>query len=46
MIKMIDLVLEDKIQAGQIIQRSHQHLAQYHLTDKRAAYLLDRLGML
>jgi hypothetical protein len=42
--RLIDNVLEDKIESQRIIQEGHQQLINFHLTTKRAAYLLDRLG--
>lgn len=43
MIEMIDTVLNDQARAEEIIERSHEHLGRFHLTDKRAHYFLDRL---
>ncbi len=45
LIMLIDLVLEGKIQDDRIIQESRHHLVNFHLTTKRAMYLLDRLRM-
>lgn len=43
LIMLIDFVLEGKIQDSNIIQESRNHLVNFHLTTKRAMYLLDRL---
>jgi len=41
--KHIDFVLENDKLAREIIQESRNHLINYHLTTKRAVYLLDKL---
>jgi hypothetical protein len=43
MIETIDTVLDGRIKGEQIIERSHEQLTNFHLTEKRAMYLLDRL---
>lgn len=40
---LIDMVLEGKIQEERMIQESRHHLFNFHLTTRRAMYLLDRL---
>jgi hypothetical protein len=41
--KMIDLVLEEKINSQAMIRQNRDHLVRYHTTQARALYLLDRL---
>ncbi len=41
--RIIDDKLEKKQEIDQIIQNSHQHLKDFHLTTKRATYFLDRI---
>jgi hypothetical protein len=42
--RLIDLVLENKINSQQIAENGRNHLINFHLTTKRAVYLLDKLS--
>jgi len=44
MLEAIDTVLEGRIEADRIIEQGLEHMVRFHLTEKRAMYLLDRLG--
>lgn len=46
LIRHVDGVLEGRVNAGEIIQECRRHLKEHHLTDRRAAFLLDRLRKL
>lgn len=41
--KIVDQVLEEKIDSREMVLRNREHLARYHTTQARALYLVDRL---
>ena len=41
--KQLDVILEKYFEAQEIIMEGRNHLVNFHLTTKRAAYILDRL---
>jgi hypothetical protein len=43
LVRVIDNILEGRMNTDATIQRAHHHLLSYHLTTKRAEYLLQRL---
>lgn len=43
LVKLIDNIVEDKLNIREIIDECRNHLIKYHLTTKRAQYLLDRI---
>ncbi|MFQ3574251.1 MAG: glycosyltransferase [Thermodesulfovibrionales bacterium] len=43
MIDKIDMVLQDKINSTDMVQNCRNHLLKYHLTTKRAEYVLKKL---